>query len=98
MNVRGLGRLLRGWSTSGILTYQSGTPFSIFSARGTLNRGGSSGNNTATTTLTKAQLDDLFKFRQTGNGPYFGATSVIGPDGRAVAPDGSAPFPGQVFY
>ncbi|MGH8249000.1 MAG: hypothetical protein ACREUU_21545, partial [Gammaproteobacteria bacterium] len=50
LNVRGLGRLLGGWSTSGVLTWQSGTPFSILSARGTLNRGGRSGNNTATTT------------------------------------------------
>ena len=33
----------------------------------------------------------------TGNGPYIVPTSVIGPDGRAVAPGGSAPFQGQIF-
>jgi hypothetical protein len=38
------------------------------------------------------------KFRMTGIGPYFVAASAIGPDGRAVAPDGSAPFQGQVFF
>ena len=33
----------------------------------------------------------------TGNGPYYVAASTLGSDGRAVAPDGSAPFTGQVF-
>jgi hypothetical protein len=48
--------------------------------------------------LNKGQLDELFQFRMTGNGPYFVAASAIGPDGRAVAPDGAAPFQGQVFF
>lgn len=34
----------------------------------------------------------------TGNGPMYVAASAVGADGRAVAPDGSAPFTGQVFY
>ena len=34
----------------------------------------------------------------TGDGPYVVNKSIIGPDGRAVAPDGSAPFSGQVFF
>jgi hypothetical protein len=34
----------------------------------------------------------------TGTGPYFVAASAIGSDGRGVAPDGSAPFAGQIFF
>jgi carboxypeptidase family protein/TonB-dependent receptor-like protein len=92
-----LDRVLGGWSISGIWTYQSGTPFSILSTRGTLNRGARSGQNTAVTTLDKAQLDQVVGFRMTGTGPYFIAPSALGADGRGVAPDGSAPFQGQVF-
>ncbi|MCL4402094.1 MAG: TonB-dependent receptor [Acidobacteria bacterium] len=91
---------LGGWSVSGILTWQSGAPFSIISGRGTLNRstGTRSANNTADTTLTKAQLDQVLQFRMTGTGPYFVAAGAIGKDKRGVASDGSAPFDGQVFF
>jgi len=97
---KGLSRLISGWITSGILTWQSGGPFSILSGRGTLNRQGrSSSTNTVDTNLTKAQLDDLVGFRMTDTGPYFIAQSAINPaDGRGVAADGSAPFPGQAFF
>ena len=93
-------RWLGGWSVSGIATWQSGSPFSVVSGRGTLNRSGGtrSDNNMATTTLNKAQLDDLLQFRMTGDGPYFMAASAIGKDGRGVASDREAPFQGQVFY
>jgi hypothetical protein len=94
---RPLNRILGGWAVSGILTWQSGSPFSVLSGRGTLNSSFFSGENTAATTANKAQLDELLKFRMTANGPYFVAASAIGSDGRAVAPDGQAPFTGQVF-
>lgn len=97
-NAPHLGRVLGGWQVSGILTRQSGTPFSILSTRGTLNRAGDSAENTVSSSLTKGQLDQLFQFRQTGTGPYFVAATAIGSDGRAVAPDGSAPFNGQAFF
>ncbi len=94
-----LRRLLSGWSVSGFLTWQSGTPFSVLSNRGTLNRGArSSGTNTAVALISKSQLDDLLRLRITGAGPFFVAASAIGPDGRAVAPDGAPPFGGQVFF
>jgi hypothetical protein len=76
---------------------QSGTPFSIFSGRATLNRSARSTNNTANTSLDLSQLQDLFQLRMTGNGPYIVGASAIGSDGRAVAPDGTANFAGQVF-
>ncbi len=96
----GRGRLAGGWSASGILNWQSGAPFSVLSGRGTLNRssGYRSANNTATTLLAKGEIDRLLRFRMTGNGPYFVASSAIGADGRAVAADGAPPFSGQAFF
>ena len=92
-------KIIGDWNTAGIWTLQSGTPFSIFDgARGTLNRAARSSNNTVNTPLTLSQLQDLFQLRMTGNGPYYAASSVTGSDGRAIAPDGTAPFTGQVFY
>jgi hypothetical protein len=80
------------------MTWQSGPPISVTSGRGTLNRGGLSGNNMANTTLRKGEIDKLFQVRMTGNGPYYAAASIIGGGGRAVAPDGAAAFSGQVFF
>ncbi len=92
-----LSRIVGGWNVSGIFTKQSGTPFGILSARGTLNRAARSANETANTSLTKSQLDALFAVNITGSGPFFVPQSIKGTDGRAVAPDGAAQFAGQVF-
>jgi hypothetical protein len=91
-------RLLGGWALSGFVTVQSGAPISILSARGTLNRGARSGQNTVDTTDTLSQLQSVTGLFMTGNGPYFVNPSVIGPNGAGVAPDGSAPFSGQIFF
>ena len=96
-NVRHLGVLMSGWSMSGIMTWQSGSPFSIVSQRGTLNRESRSLFNTADTSLTGSQLLQIVKFQMTGNGPYVIAPSAIGSDGRGVAQDGEPNFSGQVF-
>ena len=92
-----LSRVVSGWRVASIVTEQSGTPFGVLSARGTLNRAARSAGETANTSLDKSQLDNLFGVVMTGNGPYFVPLSIKGSDGRAVAPDGSAPFTGQVF-
>lgn len=99
-----LGRIVGGWSASSIATWSSGSPFSIVSARGTLNNTTTNGinpssNNTANTSLTGDQLSQIVGFRQTGNGPYMIAASAINPaDNRGVAPDGSPAFNGQAFF
>ena len=80
------------------MIWQSGTPFSVFSTRGTLNRGARSGVNTANTTLTKPELDKNVGFFMTGDGPQFINPAAIGPDGRGIASEGSAPFQGQIFF
>jgi len=98
LNIQRLHRVLEGWGFSGFVTVQSGAPISILSARGTLNRGARSGENTVVTTDTVGQLRSLSGLIMTGNGPYFMNPSVIGPNGAGVAPDGSAPYAGQIFF
>ncbi|MFN7933580.1 MAG: carboxypeptidase regulatory-like domain-containing protein [Bryobacteraceae bacterium] len=98
---RVMNRIIGGWSLSGVMTYQSGSPFSIQSLRGTLNRSARSGGqngSTAVTNVTKDKLDSLIGFRMTGNGPFYINSSALGTDGRGVAADGRAPFDGQVFF
>ncbi len=90
-----------GWAASGIATYQTGSPFSIMSQRGTLNRGNRSNTQngtTATTNLNKDQLDRAIHFRMTGNGPVIVDPLLVGSDGRGVGVDGAAPFNGQAFF
>ena len=93
-----LKRLASGWGLSGIMIIQSGSPVSILSSRGTLNRTARSGPNTVDTTANLDQLKGATGLFMTGNGPYFVDPSHIGPDGRGVAPDGADPFPGQIFF
>jgi hypothetical protein len=53
------GKLLGGWQISGIAQWRTGRPISFISGRGTVNRNGRSGNNTANTTLTIPELQSL---------------------------------------
>jgi len=97
-NPGGLDLLFGGWSTSGILSWQSGVPFSVLSGRGTVNRAArSTALNTADSIVDQALLDEMVQFRMTSTGPYIVAASAVGTDGRGVAPDGTAPFAGQLF-
>ncbi|HSR50561.1 MAG TPA: carboxypeptidase regulatory-like domain-containing protein, partial [Acidobacteriota bacterium] len=88
-----------GWKITSIFSWQSGSPWTITSGRGTLYRAGRSGNNRASVNgLNNSDIRDLFGvFEQDGN-IYYVNPSVTGSDGRAVAPDGSAPFAGQIFF
>jgi hypothetical protein len=93
-----LDRVIGGWRLSGIMIWRSGAPYSILSSRGTLNRASRSYYNTATTSLTQSQLDQVVGFRMTGNGPTIIAPSAINPaDGTGVNADGDPTFNGQVF-
>lgn len=96
-NWRPVGRLLGGWNVAGLLTWQSGAPFSILSARGTVNRASRSSGETAMTALDKSQLDDLLQFRQAPTGPYFISGGAINTDGRGTTQEGAPPFAGQMF-
>ena len=94
----GQGTLRQGWTIGSILSWQSGSPLSVLSGRGTLNRPGRSVENTASTSLTKDEIEDALGFRMTDDGPFFVAASAISPrDGSGVSPAGEAPFAGQIF-
>ena len=98
----GLGSALAGgWQLSTIVKWQSGAPLSIQSGRGTLNRTGRSGRQTAVTSLTADQIRALFGVRELPDGRIsFIDPSIVGSDGRLVAPDSLAgtPFAGQAFF
>ncbi len=92
---------LGGWAVAGIWSYQSGSPFSVLSSLGTLNRGARSTYiNTASVSSTDgATLSALSgQVFMTDSGPYFVSPTVIGADGRGAATFGAAPFSGQVFF
>ena len=99
VGLKRLNWVLSDWALSGFVTVQSGAPVSILTGgRGTLNRGARSGQNTAVTIDTFDQLKSITGVFTTGKGPYYINPSVIGPNGTGAAPDGSAPFSGQVFF
>ncbi|MCX6622397.1 MAG: TonB-dependent receptor [Acidobacteria bacterium] len=92
-------RIVGGWTVGGIVTWQTGAPYSILSLRGTLNRGGNrAAQNTANSSLTGEQLRDVAGFYMTGNGPYFINPANINPrDRRGTTQEGQAVFTGQAF-
>lgn len=79
-----------GWRVSSVWLLQSGSPFSFFSARGTLNRSGRSGNETAFTNLSASQLKSAIhlSFPTTSVGPLLIDPTFIGGNGRGAGPDG----------
>ena len=95
---RVLDKILGGWELTSIFSWQSGPPFSIRSSRGTLNRSGRSFKNTANSPLDNSGIRDRLGVGSDGGGPYFLSRSVVGSDGRAVAPDGQPAFTGQIFF
>src|SRR5262249_37636243 len=75
-----LNRLISGWQVTSILRLDSEAPFSITDPRGTLNRVGRSGRQTAMTNLTKDQVKaTVGKFR-THCGVSFRTPSLINLD------------------
>jgi len=95
---RVVNRVIGGWTASGFFTYQSGSPYSIVSQFGTLNRGGSRATYNTVDLLSGASLSGATGFFMTGNGPYFVNPGAIAPTtGLGVQPFGDAPFSGQVF-
>jgi carboxypeptidase family protein/TonB-dependent receptor-like protein len=98
-------RLAGGWQITSIISLGSGLPVSIVDPRGTLNRAGRSGRQTANTSLSKDELRDLTGFFDTPCGLFFINPAVININtttcagtGRAAEGFGQAPFSGQVFF
>jgi hypothetical protein len=92
---------LGGWQLATIIKWQSGAPLSIESNRGTFNRTGRSDRQTAATSLTQEQIKALFGVRTLPDGRIsFIDPSIVGSDGRLVAPDSlsGGGFNGQAFF
>ena len=89
-----LSRIVSGWTTSSIITLQSGSPFSVLSGRGTVNRSGRSGLETVDTSLTRAQIESALQTSFPGSGAFAGEVLLINPSfidpntGLGVGPDG----------
>ena len=104
-----INRIIGGWAVTSSITWQTGAPFSILSGRGTLNRAGRSGGNTAVALLPGGQVSSLVgvQFSPTiGSGnPLILNPSIINPSGanagRGVGDDAVAcnisAFAGQIF-
>lgn len=84
-----LNRLVGGWTVSSIFTWQSGEPFSIFSARGTVNRTSRSTHETVDSALSISQIRNALG---TSFGANPGQVFIINPafvasNGRGVPSD-----------
>jgi hypothetical protein len=106
-----LNAILGEWQVASIVAWQSGSPISIFSGRGTFNRAGRSNCpagaqlmcNTAMSTLSTEEIKDLLGIYKTADGRiYWIDPKVIDPaTGRGVGADNAgntAGFAGQVFF
>jgi hypothetical protein len=77
-------RLLGGWQTGSIFTWQSGNPFSILSTQPTFNRSGPrSSHNTAYATLTHQQISGDTRVFEMPNGIVYGI------DPKLISPGGT---------
>jgi len=96
LNHPRLSRLLSGWAVGSNLFWQSGTPFSVLSVRGTINRSGiRSNSNTVDTPLTAAQLNDVVGFFMTPDGPFFINPPPRRPTAAASPPTAHPPSPAR---
>lgn len=92
-------KLFGGWELSGIVQWTSGSPVTFVDNRGTFNRTGRSGRQTAVTNLTGEQIAALGGVFEANGAIYFINPSVVNPlSGRASEGFGSTPFSGQVFF
>ncbi len=92
-------RIFGGFELSGIVTIASGAPITFVDTRGTLNRGGRSGRQTANSSLTNAQIQDLVGIFERNGRIYWINPDVINPaTGAASNGFGATPFAGQVFF
>jgi Carboxypeptidase regulatory-like domain/TonB dependent receptor len=73
-------RIIGGWQATSIIRLSSGAPYSITDPRGTLNRAGRSGRQTANTDLTKEQVKGLMGVFRLPCGIFFINPDVINLD------------------
>jgi hypothetical protein len=73
-------RVFGDWTTSGILTYHTGPPYSVLSSRATYNRTLFSFYNTVNSPLSGDELRERMGFRVDGLGGMAGAGLALGQD------------------
>lgn len=105
-----LNYLVGGFQLGGILQIGSGAPITITDARGTFNRAGRSGRQTALTNLSQSELENLFGVFRTATGIFAFSPEVLGRNadgslntaiggtGRGANGFGTPNFTGQVFF
>lgn len=113
MNTGGaVNTILGGWQVTSIVQIASGAPFSILDPRGTLNRAGRAGRQTANTNLSKDEVKKLIGTFRTPCGIFFINPTVININqtalangqcgalgsGRGAEGIGATPFAGQAFF
>ena len=92
-------RVFGGFELSGLMSWTSGAPITFVDTRGTLNRTGRSGRQTALTNLTNDQIRALTGIFESNGKIYYINPSVVNPaTGRASEGFGATPFGGQVFF
>src|SRR5262249_31641934 len=84
-----LANLLGGWTTGSIFTWQSGSPYSVLSAQGLLNRTGRSTRETAFTSQTLSQIKGQNGvFVQTDGTVFALNPALVNSDGTGAADPG----------
>ena len=92
-------KIFGGFELSGIVQWSSGAPITFVDTRGTLNRTARSTRQTAVSSLTNSQIQDLVGIFERNGNIYYIDPSIIDPaTGRASNGFGSVPFEGQVFF
>lgn len=91
-------KVFGGWELSGIVRWDSGVPVTFVDPRGTLNRTGRSGRQTANSSLNYEQIRDLFGYYEQNGNIYFIDPKILCPGGAATTGFGQTPCAGQVFF
>lgn len=96
-------KIFGGFELSGIVNWTSGIPITFVDSRGTLNRGARSGRQTASSNLTRDELQALIGVFEANGNIYFIDPSILAPAdtvgaGSATSGFGREPFAGQVFF
>lgn len=91
-------KIFGGFELSGLVQWTSGAPISLVDTRGTYNRTGRSGRQSADSSLTNDQIRALTGIFEANGRIYWINPSVINSSGQASGGFGSTPFAGQVFF
>lgn len=99
LNWGGIGdKIFGGWEISGLAQWTSGAPITFIDTRGTYNRGGRSGRQTANSSLTADEIRSLMGIYELNGNIYWINPSIINANGQASGGYGATPFSGQVFF